>query len=53
MTPQARIHALVDRLAAAAQQYIRQQAGAHRSAIAGKSFNRSLAQRKRYAKEKA
>ena len=53
MTAEARIHALVDRMAAAAQQYIRVQAGAHRAALDGKSFNRSLAQRVRYAKGKA
>jgi len=53
MNAQARIHALVDRMAAAALQHIRLTAAAHRAALDGKSFNRSLAQRVRYAKGKA
>lgn len=50
MTAEDRIHALIDHMAAA--QYIRIQAAAHRAALDGKSFNRSLAQRVRYAKGK-
>jgi hypothetical protein len=47
-----KLHAAIDRAAAAAQQYIRQQAAAHRAALAGKSFNRSLGQLRRHATEK-
>jgi hypothetical protein len=46
------LHTAIDRAAAAAQQYIRQQAAAHRAALAGKNFNRSLGQLRRHATEK-
>ena len=48
----ARVHALADRLAAAAAQFLRLQAAAHRSALAGKNFNRSLAQYRRQARQR-
>lgn len=47
-----RLHSAIDRAAAEASAAIRMQAAAHRAALSGKSYKRSLAQRVRHLKER-